>query len=87
MKHYKKLTQPYFNEVYGRIKTFELRKNDCYYNVGDVIILQEYDNETDTYSGSEIAAEITYILKDYIGLQEGYCILGIIVLSRKRGKR
>ena len=40
--HIKKLTQPFFDDVWYGKKKFELRKNDCDYNVGDFIILKEY---------------------------------------------
>ena len=85
--HYKKLVQPFFDDVWDGKKMFELRKNDCNYTVGDLIVLKEYDPMNDTYSGREIEAFITYILQDYEGLEEGYCILGIVIWkTKKRGK-
>ena len=62
--------------VKNRTKTFELRKDDSDYNVGDILILKEWDKE---YTGNEIVREITFILRDarQYGLCEGFCILGI----------
>ena len=60
------------------MKTFELRKNDRGFQVGDILMLIKLDdkgNETDKV----IRKKITYILKDcpqYV-LKEGYAILGI----------
>ena len=76
--HHKKLTQPYFDDVWSGDKRFELRKNDCDYEVNDLIILEEYDSISNTYSGRKIRAHIVYVLKDYDGLEEGYCILGLL---------
>ena len=95
-KHEKKLTQPYFDYVRLGIKTFELRKNDCDYQVGDLIILKEWRKNEYTkfdkiimsnpqdwdFTGREITARITYMLEDYAGLEKGYCILGIEVLEK-----
>lgn len=51
------------------IKTFELRKNDRDYQVGDLI---KFSKDKDIY-------KITYILKDVkeYGLDSNYCILSI----------
>jgi hypothetical protein len=50
-----------FNAVTSGAKTFEIRKNDRDFKVGDVLILQCYDPETQTYVGREIAKTVTYI--------------------------
>lgn len=74
--HYLKIYPKYFNAVLNGKKTFELRKNDRGFQVGDDILLREWDNIS--YSGREILAEITYILDDsFVGLEKGYVILGI----------
>ena len=44
MTHYLKISPYYINEVIEGNKTFEVRKNDRNFQVGDVIILQEYHN-------------------------------------------
>ena len=52
----------------GRKKTFEIRKNDRYFHVGDRIVLKEWDNIK--YSGREIHATIKYMHDDaFIGLE------------------
>lgn len=57
-------------------KKFEIRKNDCDYQVGDFVFLVEYDGEILT--NNCIFAEITYVLKDIpeYGLDKDYCIFG-----------
>lgn len=81
--HIKKLTQPFFDDVWDGNKMFEIRKNDCNYTIGDLIVLKEYDPMNDTYSGREIEAFIIYVLQDYEGLEKDYCILGILIWKTK----
>ncbi len=78
MTHTLKTIQPYYNDVKSGNKTFELRKMDRQFEVGDTIILQEFDGEK--YTGQEQTFIIGYILKDcpQYGLLEGYCIIGLI---------
>ena len=78
MKHIEKKCLPeYYQAVRKRQKTFEIRKDDSDYEVGDILELYEWDGEK--YTGHKIAREITYILRDaeQYGLRDGYCILAI----------
>ena len=52
------------------------RKDDRGYQVGDIVILKEWDGEV--YTGRDIALKIKYILRNCpeYGLADGYCILG-----------
>ena len=45
MKHCLKTIQPYFADVENGTKTFEVRKNDRNFKIGDILFLQEYDEE------------------------------------------
>lgn len=86
--HELKIKEEYYKEVALGRKTFELRKNDRDYQVGDLIkftkiervatgdfVVPFRDKETPT----EELFQITYILKDVpeYGLDKDYCILGI----------
>lgn len=73
----KKILPEYFEAVDKRIKTFELRKDDSDYQVGDILKLNEWDGEK--YTGRSLSKQITYVLRDCpeYGLQPGYCILAI----------
>lgn len=73
--HSVRLATMYFDDVARGKKTFELRKNDRGYRVGDALDLMEFDEGR--YTGRTIRADITYMLEEYTGLEEGYCILGI----------
>jgi len=74
----KKILPEYFQAVQARLKTFELRRDDSDYQVGDILKLREWDGEK--YTGNVLFRQITYILRDcpeYLGLQHGFCILAI----------
>lgn len=76
MVHNLKILPMYFEEVRLGNKTFELRKNDRHYNVGDTLILKEFDGNN--YTKRELTREITYILQGgNYGLDKDYCILGM----------
>lgn len=74
--HKLKILPQYYDSIISNIKHFELRKDDRDYQVGDFIILQEWENGE--YTGRETGFKIEYILRNCTeyGLMEGYCILG-----------
>lgn len=81
--HEIKIAHEYFDDVALERKTFELRKNNRDYKVGDELHMIEYENGEQT--GRELAADIIYMIEDYSGLEEGYCILGIdITMAKER---
>ena len=67
------------------VKTHDMRIMDRDYKVGDFLCLQEYDKQTETYTGRQAMAEITYITsRDHTpcafspsALKGEYCILSI----------
>ena len=71
--HALKTLQPYFDAVESGVKTFEIRKNDRDFKVGDGLILREFDGER--YTGRLISRKITY-MTDY-EQKPGYVVLGI----------
>ena len=78
--HILKILPKYYLAVASGEKTFELRKNDRDYQVGDLIIFTDTDGTPYmTQHKEKTPFRITYILKDAseYGLKDGYCILGI----------
>jgi ParB family chromosome partitioning protein len=73
--HDVKLGATFFEYVKTGRKTFELRKNDRGYKEGDTIVLHEYKDGATT--GRTITKKIVYVLEDFTGLEDGYCILGL----------
>lgn len=59
--HKLKIDSKYFDAVLKGFKTFEIRKNDRNFKVGDKLILQEYDPEKQVCTGYELLAFVTYI--------------------------
>lgn len=75
-------TWPEFFEavLYGG-KSFEIRKNDRDYKVGDLLILREWDPKDQKYTGRRVEATVTYITDGgSLGcLTPGYICMGIKV--------
>ena len=65
----------YFDCVVDGSKTFEVRKNDRDYKVGDYLLLREW-SVAGLYSGRETLVKITYILDSPDYCKEGYVVLG-----------
>ena len=73
--HDVKLGTTFFDDVKTGRKTFELQKNDRGYKEGDTIVMHECKDGTTT--GRTIEKKIVYMLEDFTGLEDGYCILGL----------
>lgn len=72
----KKILPEYFNEVIHDRKKFEIRKDEDNLQIGDAVILKEWDGKK--YTGREVGRNIVYILRDVpeYGLMPGYVIFG-----------
>ncbi len=81
-EHEIRLAASYYEDVANGRKCFELRKNNRGYKVGDGLKMLEYKDGR--YTGRKIEADIVYIMEEYSGLEEGYCILGIEVKGSVR---
>ena len=71
--HQIRLAKSYFDDVANGIKTFELRKNDREYKKGDILEMMEFADGKNT--GRMVRVLVTYILEDYTGIEDGYCIM------------
>lgn len=76
----------FFRAIKSGAKVHDLRKNDRNYNVGDVLLLREYDFVNGKYTGDTLEAVITYITDNRVPcafsssvLDKGYCILSLRV--------
>jgi ASC-1-like (ASCH) protein len=75
MIHELKILPEYFEKVKDKKKTFEIRKNDRDFKVGDTLLLREHDQKK--YTGREITRKIIYVLGD----KSGYVLDGYVVMS------
>ena len=82
MVHRIKIDSQFFDDAAAGRKTFELRKNDRGYKVGDVLALTDYKDGKPT--GREIYEEVAYMLENYKGLEDGYCILATRLLENAK---
>lgn len=76
--HYLKTWTPFFEDIRSGIKQFEVRKNDRDYEVGDTLILEDFNPITEKHSGAWIPKLVTYKLDDTLFVKEGYVILGMV---------
>jgi hypothetical protein len=78
MKHKLKTWPEYFEAVFQHKKDFEIRKDDRNFQVRDELLLQEWDNETQLYTGREILVYVDYILPGgQFGLENGFVCMSI----------
>lgn len=76
MIHELKTTPEYFDAVSKETKTFEVRKEDRHFHIGDFLALNEFKNGD--YTGRCILVKVTYILNEPQFCKAGYCTMGIV---------
>ena len=69
-----RLGATFFDDVLECRKNFELRKNDRGYKVGDILRMMEFKEGKNT--GRIVERKVIYMLEDYTGLEDGFCIMG-----------
>jgi len=78
--HILKTWPEYFFAIESGKKKFEVRKDDRNFHVEDWLILQEWCPKDKGYTGAQILAEVTCVVRDEdLGLKKGYVVLGIKV--------
>ena len=63
MKIEKKSWPQYFNSILSGEKKLDLRVADFEANVGDVLVLREWDPEKKQYTGRSLEKKITYVMR------------------------
>lgn len=73
----KKILPQYLKEVWNGNKNFELRKDEDDIQVGDELVLEEW-NPDEGYTGMAAKRVVAYVLRNVpeYGLMDGYCIIG-----------
>ena len=74
--HYLKTWPAPFEQVWNGRKTFEIRKDDRGFEVGDTLRLREYVLDADAYTGREVRVHVTYIARDAWGLPHDLVVMG-----------
>ena len=76
--HDLKVWKRFFDVVNGGDKSFELRFDDRGFRVGDTLVLREWDDDMQRYTGRLTEKVVTYILAGPLfGLQEGFVAMAI----------
>jgi len=83
--HELKILPEFFAAVASGAKTFEVRRDDRGYAVGDTLVLREWIEWHWTpyggyYTGRYVVRRVTYVLRheDFPeGIAEGFCVLGL----------
>ena len=89
--HRLKTLPPYFERVQSGQKTFEIRKNDRDFQVGDILELEYYNPLESSLVGYNchfvpiIKVEVKYILNGgKFGLDADYCIMAIEIFNQDK---
>ena len=75
--HDLKTWKEFYEAIYDGKKTFEIRKNDRDFQVGDILVLHEFDTELGEQTGQWCSAEITYMTE--WEQKDGYVVMAIDV--------
>jgi len=78
-QHLLKIAPRYYEDIKQGVKTFEVRKNDRDYKVGDSLLFRAYENGEYINPDIGVSAIIRYILQGgQYGISGDYVILGIL---------
>lgn len=79
MVHELKTWPEFFQHVISGAKTFELRRDDRGFALGDRLHLREWDHAAEAYTGRSAHRCVTYVLRDAdsFGLRAGFAVLGM----------
>ena len=87
--HKLKLSADYYDDSASGVKTFEIRKNDRNFKVGDILELREWVwsalEGKGAYTGNVHWKIITYILEDEAFLKEGYVCIAVSPIAEQEG--
>lgn len=87
MEHKLKILSRYYEAILQGKKTFEVRKDDRPFQEGDTLLLQETVTPNGCgYTGREMEVKVTYILRDSDYVKDGYCIMGIEIISTNKSR-
>ena len=75
MNHKLKVWPEYFYFLWTNQKTFEIRKNDRGFKIGDSLSLKEWNSQTQKYTGRKLVRKISYMIQGKFGLPEDICVM------------
>lgn len=68
-----------FTDTRSGVKSFEFRKNDRDFEIGDRLILEEWDPKVEKFTGEVLERDVIHILygPDF-GIPQGFCVMSIV---------
>lgn len=75
--HELKTWPQYFQAITSGEKTFEIRKNDRGFKVGDTLRLCNYDPDLGRFTGHTVERKIAYIAQGVFGLPDDVCVMSL----------
>lgn len=94
--HELKTWPDYFAPIKSGIKTFDVRRTrDRDFQLGDQLVLREWDDRTREYSGDEVHCRIIYILQGVgfggieplAGIMPGFAVLGFELINNNAAEK
>lgn len=81
VKHELKIFPIFFEAVERGEKTFEVRRNDRGFQVGDLVILKEWDPKRDVFTGRKTRRKISYLFEGgSFGVDPEFVVFSIVKL-------
>ena len=75
--HHLKTWPGFYRAIESGIKPFEVRFNDRDFEIGDTLILEEYEMDAQSYTGRSLKRVVTYVLEDFGGVTDGWVVMGL----------
>lgn len=72
-----KIWPEYYQAVQDNRKTFEIRFDDRDYAVGDYLVLNEWNPNTESYTGRRAVRRVTYVTSAPEYLKRFYVVMGM----------
>lgn len=78
--HVLKTWPAFFDTQASGAKTFEVRRDDRGFEVGDVLVLRKWDPASEAYTGGTLGRRVTYVcLESFVA--PGFCVMSTVPLS------
>ena len=76
--HVLKTWPEYFAALLDGSKTFEVRRYDRPFEVGDTLALEEYDPARSIWTGRTLTRRVTYVMTGgKFGVEDGFVVMGL----------
>ena len=87
MTHDLKCVPPYFSMVRSGLKTFEVRKRDRAFIAGDKLLLREWIDDQQAYTGEVCLVDVTFVLNGgRFGIDPEYCVMSVRLAKQEGGE-